>query len=160
MEFHLPFELAAARLRAFSVRQIAERLDDRFHLLTSSLRTVPLRHQTLEAALDWSYQLLSGEEKKVLQHLSVFASGWTLNAAETICSDGSLHQSEVMDILSNLVDKSFIISNRSERGIRHRFLETIRQYAQEKLEEAGEIDRLRTGIWITSCIGQRQVPAT
>jgi predicted ATPase/DNA-binding CsgD family transcriptional regulator len=139
----LAIELAAARLRAFSVRQIAERLDDRFHLLTSSLRTVPLRHQTLEAALDWSYQLLSGEEKKVLQHLSVFASGWTLNAAETICSDGSLHQSEVMDILSNLVDKSFIISNRSERGIRHRFLETIRQYAQEKLEEAGEIDRLR-----------------
>jgi predicted ATPase/DNA-binding CsgD family transcriptional regulator len=139
----LAIELAAARLRTFSIRQIAERLDDRFHLLTSSLRTVPLRHQTLEAALDWSYQLLAREEKKVLQRLSVFASGWTLDAAETICSDGSLHRTEVMDIVSNVVDKSFIVTNRSENGIRHRFLETIRQYAQEKLEEAGEIDRLR-----------------
>ncbi len=144
----LAIELAAARLRAFSVRQIAERLDDRFHLLTSRLRTTPLRHQTLEAALDWSFQLLSEPEQIMLRRLSVFAMEWTLEAAEAVCSDGSgaiggLPAAEVMDALSNLVDKSLVMVDSSLAGQRYRFLETIRQYAYQKLGEAGEANRVR-----------------
>ena len=138
----LAIELAAARLRTFSARQIAERLDDRFHLLTSRLRTAPLRHQTLEAALDWSFQLLSESEQITLRRLSVFALEWTLEAAEAVCS-GGITANEVMDSLSNLVDKSLVIADRTPNSRRFRFLETIRQYAQQKLVEAGEADVVR-----------------
>jgi predicted ATPase/DNA-binding CsgD family transcriptional regulator len=134
----LAIELAAARLRAFSVRQIAERLDDRFRLLISSERTAPLRHQTLEAVLDWSYQLLSTNEQKVLQRLSVFAGRWTLEAAEFVCTHHAIHPSDVMELLSNLVDKSFVVPESMDVGRRYRLLETIRQYAYEKLDDAGE----------------------
>lgn len=139
----LAIELAAARMRAFSVRQISERLDDRFHLLTSRLRTTPLRHQTLEAALDWSFQLLSESEQIVLRRLSVFALEWTLEAAEVVCSDGSITPAEVMDDLSNLVEKSLVMADSPLTGQRYRFLETIRQYAYQKLVEAGEADQVR-----------------
>ena len=82
----LAIELAATRVRALSLQQIAVLLDDRFHLLTGGSRTAPLRHQTLAAALDWSYALLSGVEQKVLMRLSVFAGGWTLEAAQAVCT--------------------------------------------------------------------------
>lgn len=149
----LAIELAAARLRAFTVRQIAERLDDRFHLLTSRLRTVPLRHQTLEAALDWSFQLLLEPEQIILRRLSVFAGEWTLEAAEAVCSGGTaaggstsaggITPTEVMDEISSLVDKSFVVVGSSPDTRRYRYLETIRQYAHEKLVEAGEVTAVR-----------------
>lgn len=144
----LAIELAAARLRAFSVWQIAERLDSRFHLLTSNLRTTPLRHQTLEAALDWSFNLLSETEKIMLRRLSVFAIEWTLEAAEAVCSGGSIEMSgiteaEVMDSLSNLVDKSLVMVDSSLANQRYRFLETIRQYAYQTLVDAGEENIIR-----------------
>lgn len=144
----LAIELAAARLRAYSVRQIAERLDDRFHLLTSRLRTTPLRHQTLEAALDWSFQLLSEPEQIILRRLSVFAGEWTLEAAEVVCIGGETANSvitpaEVMDKLSSLVDKSMVVAGSSPETRRYRFLETIRQYAYQKLVEADEVAAIR-----------------
>jgi DNA-binding CsgD family transcriptional regulator/tetratricopeptide (TPR) repeat protein len=139
----LAIELAAARSRAFSVRQIAERLDDRFHLLSTRLRTVPLRHQTLQATLDWSYQLLTGAEQTVLRRLSVFVNGWRLEAAEAVCSDDTLRSNEVMEVLSNLVDKSFVAVDSHKGRRRYHFLETIRQYAMNKLRETGEESELR-----------------
>jgi predicted ATPase/DNA-binding CsgD family transcriptional regulator len=139
----LAIELAAARMRAFSVRQIAERLDDRFRLLISSERTAPLRHQTLAAALDWSYEMLPGKEQKMLQQLSIFASRWTLESAEFVCTNHAIKQTEVLELLSNLVDKSFVVPESMNIGRRYRLLETIRQYAYEKLDEAGNAAVIR-----------------
>jgi len=139
----LAIELAAARLRAFSAQQIAERLDDCFRLLTSRLRTVPLRHQALEATLDWSYALLSAAEQAMLQRLSVFAAGWTLEAAEAVCAAGVIRASGVMELLSNLVDKSLVVVSGSSGGRRYGLLETIRQYAHQKLATAGEEEATR-----------------
>src|SRR5258706_9183200 len=138
----LAIELAAARVRSLSVQQIAQRLDDRFHLLTGGSRTAPHRQQTLESAVDWSYALLSPTEQKVLQRLSVFAGGMTLEAAEWMCSD---KDESVLDVLSHLVDKSLLTVDKPEGGeTRYRLLETIRQYAYEKLAEAGEVDEFKT----------------
>ena len=135
----LAIELAAARSRALSVQQIAERLDDRFHLLTAGSRTAPARQQTLAATLDWSYSLLSAKEQKVLQRLSVFASGATMEAAETVCTGEGVESDEVLDILSNLVNKSLVTPSWPEGGeARYRLLETIQEYAREKLEESGD----------------------
>ncbi|MCI0553219.1 MAG: tetratricopeptide repeat protein [Anaerolineae bacterium] len=137
----LAIELAAARMRSLSVQQIAERLDDRFHLLTGGSRTAALRQQTLAATLDWSYMLLSANEQKVLQRLSVFAGGATLDAAEWVCAGEGVESAEVLEALSRLVDKSLVIVDKPERGeTRYRLLETIRQYALEKLAESGEVD--------------------
>lgn len=135
----LAIELAAARVRAMSVRQIAERLDDRFHLLTAGSRTAPPRQQTLEATLDWSYTLLAEAERGVLQRLSIFAGGATLEAAESICAGEGIDSQEVLDVLLRLVDKSLVVVDRPEVGEpRYRLLETIRQYAGEKLADTGE----------------------
>jgi predicted ATPase len=139
----LAIELAAARMRAFSARQIAERLDDRFRLLISSERTAPLRHQTLAAALDWSYLMLPVKEQKMLQRLSIFASRWTLESAEFVCTNHAIQQTEVLELLSNLVDKSFVVPESMNIGRRYRLLETIRQYAYEKLDEAGNAAVIR-----------------
>jgi len=139
----LAIELAAARVRAYSVRQIAENLDDRFRLLTSRLRTVPERHQTLEATLDWSHALLFPKEQMVVRRLSVFAPGWTLEAAVAIGAGDGIVAAEVMDVLSNLVDKSWVMVDHSPASRRYHYLETIRQYAHQKLFAAGEVDRLR-----------------
>lgn len=139
----LAIELAAARVRSLSVQQIAQRLDDRFQLLTGGSRTAPLRQQTLLSTLDWSYALLSEKEQKVLQRLAVFAGGATLDAAEKVCGGGA-DSSEVLDALSHLVDKSLIKADTSERGeSRYRLLETIRQYASEKLQAAGALEESR-----------------
>lgn len=139
----LAIELAAARMRTFSPHQIAERLDDRFRLLTSQIRIAPPRHRALEATLDWSYDLLSDAEKKALQRLSVFASGWTLEAAEAVCSDGDINPGDVMGVLSSLVDKSLVVVDGSHDSKRYRLLETIRQYALQKLEQTGETSSVR-----------------
>jgi non-specific serine/threonine protein kinase len=139
----LAIELAAARVRALSIQQIAERLDDRFYLLTGGSRTAPPRHQTLEATLDWSYTLLSKREQKVLQRLSVFAGGCTLEAAEAVCASDGGETREVLDVLSHLVDKSLVVVGKADGETRYRLLETIRQYALEKLNVSGEVDGTR-----------------
>jgi predicted ATPase len=138
----LAIELAAARTRAFSVRQIAERLDDRFRLLSGGPRTVAPRHQTLEATLDWSYDLLPASEQQVLRCLAVFVGGWTLEAPRRVCAE-AVEPAEVLPALANLVDKSLVVVEQSAHETRYRYLETIRTYAQLKLEQANEVVQAR-----------------
>ncbi|HEX2993911.1 MAG TPA: tetratricopeptide repeat protein, partial [Anaerolineales bacterium] len=139
----LAIELAATRLRSLSVRQIAERLDDRFNLLKAGNRTSSPRQQTLAAMLDWSYALLSEKECKVLQRLSLFSGGATLDAAEFICAGGGVEVREILDVLSQLVDKSLTVATQGSDETRYTLLETIRQYAREKLAESGDIEKIR-----------------
>ncbi|MEU0832571.1 BTAD domain-containing putative transcriptional regulator [Streptomyces sp. NPDC005969] len=135
----LAIELAAARLRMLSPRQIAERLDDRFRLLTSGARTVLPRQQTLRAVVDWSWDLLDLSERAVLRRLSVFAGGCTLAAAEAVCADGPQDAREVAGLLGSLVDKSLVVAAPADDGeMRYRLLETVGEYAAERLDEAGE----------------------
>lgn len=129
----LAVELAAARVRALSVEQIAARLSDRFRLLTGGSRTAPPRQQTLRALMDWSYDLLSDTEKTLLRRLSVFAGGWTLPAAEAVCGVG-----ETLDFLTALVDKSLVVFEEQNGAARYRLLETMRQYGRDKLQESGQ----------------------
>ncbi|WP_434975648.1 AfsR/SARP family transcriptional regulator, partial [Streptomyces mesophilus] len=128
----LAIELAAARLRLLTPRQIADRLDDRFRLLTSGSRTVLPRQQTLRAVVDWSWELLDERERTFLREVSVFAGGWDLPAAEAVCSgDAAL-------LLGALVDKSLVVAapcRRGDEGMRYRMLETIHEYATERAEE-------------------------
>lgn len=140
----LAIELAAAHLRVLSARQIAERLDDRFELLTSRLRTAPERHQTLEAALDWSYALLTDAEKRMFSRLSVFANGWTLEAAGTVCAPPEAEPLAALNILSRLVDKSLVVVKQTNGDYRYSLLETIRDYARQKLGQAGQAEVYRT----------------
>jgi predicted ATPase len=139
----LAIELAAAKLHVLSVEQIAQRLDDRFRLLTSSTRVRLERHQTLRAAIDWSYNLLSPSEQILLRRLSVFVGGWTLEAAETVCASESVKSDEVLNLLEQLINKSLVIVEEGQHESRCQMLETIRQYANEKLIEARESDTLR-----------------
>ncbi|MDX2560945.1 BTAD domain-containing putative transcriptional regulator [Streptomyces sp. TX20-6-3] len=134
----LAIELAAARLRLLSVRQIAERLDDRFRLLTSGARTVLPRQQTLRAVVDWSWDLLEEPERAVLRRLAVFTGGADLAAAEAVCADG--RTPDVLDLLGALVDKSLVVAGpgRDGEGMRFRLLETVAEYAGERLDESGE----------------------
>ena len=134
----LALELAAARVRAMPVEQLNRRLDDRFKLLTGGLRTALPRQQTLRALIDWSYDLLSATEKTLLRRLAVFAGGWTLDAAEAVCAGEGLEDWEILDTLGSLVDKSLVVSEHEGGQARFRLLETIRQYARERLGEAGE----------------------
>nr|WP_206324639.1 MULTISPECIES: BTAD domain-containing putative transcriptional regulator [unclassified Streptomyces] len=132
----LAIELAAARLRLLSPRQIADRLDDRFRLLTSGARTVLPRQQTLRAVVDWSWELLEGPERAVLRRLAVFTGGCDLEAAEAVCAGAE--RTDVLDVLGALVDKSLVVSAPEESGMRFRLLETVAEYAGERLDEAGE----------------------
>ena len=125
--------------RALPVEQIAARLDDRFRLLTGGSRTALPRQQTLRATIDWSYDLLSEPERALLRRLSVFAGGWTLEAAEAVCAAADVAEGEVLDLLAQLVDKSLVILEGPGDGGRYRLLETVRQYALELLEENGEV---------------------
>ncbi|MGA5637541.1 BTAD domain-containing putative transcriptional regulator [Streptomyces cinereoruber] len=133
----LAVELAAARLRMLSLRQIAERLDDRFRLLTAGARTVLPRQQTLRAVVDWSWDLLDDPERVVLRRLSVFTGGCDLAAAEAVCA-GDGGPGDVLDVLGALVDKSLVVAAPVDGGMRYRLLETVAEYARERLEEAGE----------------------
>ena len=139
----LAIELAAARVRVLTVGQIAARLDDRFRLLTGGSRMVLPRHQTLQGAIDWSYNLLSESERVLLRRLSVFAGGWTLEAAESVCVGGSVDTAGMLDLLTSLVDKSLVIAEPHGGETRYRLLETVRQYGRERLEESGETAEIR-----------------
>lgn len=131
----LAIELAAARLRILSPEQIASRLDDRFRLLTGGSRTALPRQQTLQAAIDWSYDLLEEQEKVLFDRLSVFQGGFTLEAAEAVCASAPLDAHRVLDLLSHLVDKSLVTAADARDGVRYRMLETLRQYGRERLAE-------------------------
>ena len=142
----LAIELATARMGVLSVEQIAERLEDSFELLSGGSRTAEARQQTLRATLDWSHDLLGDAERTFFCRLSVFAGGFTLEAAEEVCSGEGIGQHDVLDLLSKLVDKSLVVAEASqgeEGALRYRMLETIRQYGQERLEESGEAERFR-----------------
>lgn len=141
----LALELAAARVRVLSVSQIAERLDDRFRLLTGGSRAALHRHQTLHAAMDWSYDLLTEPERALLRRLAVFGGGWTLEAAEAICGDdgASVAGEAILDLLTRLADKS-LVEVEAGSAPRYRMLETVRQYGWEKLRAAGELARFRS----------------
>ncbi|MFB9881603.1 BTAD domain-containing putative transcriptional regulator [Planobispora siamensis] len=139
----LAIELAAARLRSLSAGQIADRLDDRFRLLTGGSRTALPRHQTLRAVVEWSWDLLDGQERALARRLSVFTGGVTLEAAERVCSGTDLERADVFDVLARLVDKSLLAVVDHDTAARYRMLETIRAYAAERLAESGERDRVR-----------------
>jgi predicted ATPase/Tfp pilus assembly protein PilF len=161
----LALELAAARVRLLTVEQIDTRLDDRFRLLTGGSRAALPRQQTLRATIDWSHDLLSEPERILLRRLAVFAGGWTLEAAETVCgavdscqltvvSEGTnssalstvncqLSSDDVLDLLGNLVDKSLVVVDESGAAVRYRLSDTLREYGLERLQEAGEATPLR-----------------
>ncbi|HKJ38910.1 MAG TPA: tetratricopeptide repeat protein, partial [Anaerolineales bacterium] len=141
----LAIELAAARIKMLSVDQISKRLDDRFRLLTGGARTALPRQQTLRALIDWSYDILDENEQLLLRRLSVFSGGWTLEAAEEVCAGDGVESYDILDLLSQLVNKSLVVVvDDSHSGeTRYRMLETIRQYAREKLLELGGGEALR-----------------
>jgi predicted ATPase/DNA-binding SARP family transcriptional activator len=144
----LAIELAAARLRALSAREIAARLDDRFNLLTGGSRTALPRHRALRATMDWSYELLSDTERALLRRLAVFIGGFALEAVEHVCGDSedqtvALLSAEALNLLTALVDKSLVIVGQKGETTRYRLLETVRQYALEKLAAADEEENTR-----------------
>jgi non-specific serine/threonine protein kinase len=176
----LAIELAAARARVLTPGQIAARLDDRFRLLTGGARGALPRHQTLRALIDWSYDQLSAAEAALLRRLSVFAGGWTLEAAEAVCGDRGLQiadrrlqigedpsdtpqsaicKEEVLDLLDSLVDRSLVLVDEVAEGLRYRMLETVRAYAGEKLTASGEVTAVRNRHrdWCLQLAEQRDV---
>jgi predicted ATPase/DNA-binding SARP family transcriptional activator len=140
----LAIELAAARLRTMSVDQLANRLDNRFRLLTSGSRTALPRHKTLRASVDWSWELLSGEERTVLRRLSVFSDGASLEAAERVCAGDTVEPEQVLELLTALTEKSLLLAEGGSAP-RYRMTGTIKEYARHRLTEAGETDRTRHG---------------
>jgi predicted ATPase/class 3 adenylate cyclase len=136
----LAIELAAARLRSLSLSDLRDRLDQRFHLLTGGSRTAAPRQQTLEATVDWSYSLLTAAERQLLRRLSVFAEGFDLAASEAVCGFGDIEVFEVTELLGSLVDKSLVVAEQAGGKVRYRLLETIRQFAGERLTQAGRDD--------------------
>ena len=140
----LAIELAAARTKVLSVAQISSRLADNFWLLKSASRTADPRQQTLAATLEWSHELLGETERVVFRRLAVFAGGFTLGVAERICAAGGIEENDVLDLLTRLVDKSLVsVAERGGAEARYRLLETVRQYAWEKLGESGESEGAR-----------------
>jgi len=138
----LAIELAAARIKVLNVAELAKRLDERFRLLTGGSRTALPRQQTMRALIDWSYDLLSPEEQTLFRRVSIFAGGWTLDAAMAVCADEKIESLDLLDRLSALVDKSLVAVDFDERSQRYRLLETTRQYALERLQERGEYPAL------------------
>jgi predicted ATPase/class 3 adenylate cyclase/DNA-binding CsgD family transcriptional regulator len=139
----LAIELAAAKIRVLSVEQIAKRLDDRFRLLTGGSRTAFERQQTLRATIDWSYNLLLPAEQVFFRRLSVFVGGWTLEAVESVCKGGSVKSEDVLNLMEQLINKSLVMVEEAGHESRYHMLETIRQYANERLVESRESDALR-----------------
>jgi predicted ATPase/DNA-binding SARP family transcriptional activator len=139
----LAIELAAARVNLLSPQQIAARLDESLNLFARGSRTALPRHQTLRASISWSWNLLSDPERILLRRLSVFAGGWTLDAAEAVCSGSGIDAHQVLDALTELESKSLVVVKQAPgAGMRYRLLDTIRQYAREKLREADEVERI------------------
>ncbi|WP_053721106.1 BTAD domain-containing putative transcriptional regulator [Saccharothrix sp. NRRL B-16348] len=138
----LAIELAAARLRTMSLDQFANRLDDRFRLLTGGSRTALPRHRTLRAMVDWSWELLTDAERVVLRRLSVFSGGASLEAAERVCADDAVEPEDVLELLTALAEKSLLVAA-GDGAPRYRMLGTIKEYAAQRLAEAGEADLAR-----------------
>jgi predicted ATPase len=136
----LAIELAASRVKSLGVAQIAERLDDRFHLLTGGNRTALPRHQTLGSLIDWSYGLLNESERAMFRRLSVFAGGWTLEAAEAVCIGEGIAPADALELLTRLVEKSLVVADAQAAPPRYHMLETIRQYASAKLADANDAE--------------------
>jgi predicted ATPase/class 3 adenylate cyclase len=134
----LAVELAAARVRSLPPAQIASRLDDRFRLLTGGSRTAVPRHRTLRAAMDWSFELLGPSEQAVMARLAVFVGSFSLEAAEAVVGGEDVEAADVIDLLDHLVDRSLLIAEQDAGEARYRMLETIRDYAQERLAESGD----------------------
>src|SRR5205823_6185366 len=134
----------AARVKLLSVEQIADRLADRFRLLVGGSRSAPARQQTLRATVDWSYELLGESERRQFERLSVFAGGWSLEAAEAVCSGEGIDAAEVLDLLGHLVDKSLVLAEPNVDGVaRYRLLEMLRQYGQERLAASAPAEVVR-----------------
>src|SRR5262245_26745188 len=148
----LAIELAAARLRALSPEQIAARLGEQLDLLTHGGRSRPDRHQTMRATLDWSHQLLAHDEQLVFRRLSVFAGGFTLDAAEQVADGEGVDRAGVADALERLAIRSLVAVDHDRAEPRLHMLEPVRQYAAERLHEAGEHDRVvrRHLEWVAS----------
>ncbi|MET7748700.1 BTAD domain-containing putative transcriptional regulator [Micromonospora sp. NPDC005367] len=138
----LAIELAAARLRTMTIEQLANRLDDRFRLLTSGSRTALPRHKTLRAVVDWSWELLTDAERAVLRRLSVFSGGASLEAAERVCAGDIVEQDQVLELVTSLAEKSLLVTE-GDGAPRYRMLGTIKEYATDRLDEAGESDVAR-----------------
>ncbi|GIH02986.1 SARP family transcriptional regulator [Rhizocola hellebori] len=138
----LAIELAAARLRTMTIDQLANRLDHRFRLLTGGSRTAMPRHKTLRAVVDWSWELLTDAERMVLRRLSVFAGGASLEAAEGVCAGDGVEQDQVLELLTSLAEKSLLVTE-GDGAPRYRMLGTIKEYAAERLAEAGELELAR-----------------
>ncbi len=139
----LAIELAAARVRSLSVEEIDGKLDQRFRLLVGGSRTALPRQQTLRSLIDWSYDLLTHPEQRLLQRLSVFAGGWTLEGAEQVCADEGVADGDVLDRLTSLSDKSLVLAEEAGGHSRYRLLETMRQYARDRLRESGGGEAVR-----------------
>lgn len=140
----LAIELAAARLGAMSADMILDRLDDRFRLLSKGDRSVLPRHQTLGAVIDWSYNLLSEDERTLFRRLGLFAGSWTLDAAEVLCCGEGIEACDILELLTSLVDKSLVQMDQSQMDFRYRMLENVRQYAGEKASATNEIEGIRS----------------
>jgi predicted ATPase/class 3 adenylate cyclase len=136
----LAIELAAPRLRVLTLDQLADKLAERFRLLSGGKRNVLAHHQTLRALIDWSYELLSENERILLRRTALFPGGWTIGAAVEVCADESFEEWDILDHLTSLTDKSLIVSDQNEAEPRFRMLESTREYALERLEESGERD--------------------
>ncbi|MEU0403842.1 LuxR C-terminal-related transcriptional regulator [Streptomyces sp. NPDC006197] len=134
----LALELAAVRLQVLSLEELAERLDDRFQLLREGSRSLPRRHQTLRAVIDWSYELCTRQEQLAWARSSVFAGSFSFEALEAVCADATLPGSELLDTVGGLIEKSIFIREEHDAQIRFRMLDTIREYGQVRLAEAGE----------------------
>jgi predicted ATPase/DNA-binding SARP family transcriptional activator len=139
----LAIELAAARVKVLPAEDIAARLDDRFNLLTTGSRSALPRQQTLRALIDWSYDLLSPEEKTLFRRLAVFHGGRTLEAVEEVCSGDGIPKEQVLDLVARLVDKSLLLTEEQNGTIVYRMLDTIRHYAHDRLHESDEEERIR-----------------
>jgi predicted ATPase/DNA-binding SARP family transcriptional activator len=139
----LALELAAARLRALSLERIVDRLDDRFRLLTTGNRAALPRQQTLRAAIDWSYDLLSDPERVLLGRLAVFAGSFTFEGAESVCAGGAVEKDDVLDLVAGLVEKSLVTLVDADDDVRYRLLETMREYGLEALARRGEAAEFR-----------------
>jgi non-specific serine/threonine protein kinase len=140
----LAIELAAARLRSMSSGEIVTRLDDRFRLLTGGARAALPRQRTLEATVSWSYELLNESERALFNQLSVFAGGWTLEAAEQVCRIVSESNADVGDVIARLVDRSLVVADETDSGrTRYRLLETLRQFGRDRLFAGGDADSVR-----------------
>jgi predicted ATPase/class 3 adenylate cyclase/DNA-binding CsgD family transcriptional regulator len=140
----LAIELAAARVRVLSLTEIRDGLHDRFRLLTGGARTAVRRQQTLRASVDWSHALLTEPERILFARLAVFMGGFDLDAAEAVAGGGEVERYQVLDLLTLLVDKSLVVAENTTGRTRYRLLETVRQYAQQKLGESAEADAVRT----------------